>query len=270
MTRKLLLFLAGLVLLPLLATAQPTAVSVDDLDALVGRWMDLRSAIADEKRSWQARKEQWEEEIRLLEAEKKKLSDDLEASNQSASSVEKDRAATLARKEAMESVLAELGPLFDRTEAHLRSWKSLIPAPLGTGIAKGLAALPATQEQAEKQAMTERASRIAALYTQIEGLHHTCHATQEILDTGADQRRQVDVLYLGLGRGFAVATDDRWAAVGTPNGEGWVWTARPGIAAVVREAVEVLNRQKTVRLVELPLQVSDEGAASFDSGEVRP
>lgn len=270
MTHRRLLLQAGLVLVPLMATAQLSAVSVDDLDALVGRWMDLRAAIADEKRDWQARKEQWEEEIRLLEAEKKKLRDDLEASRRSASSVEKDRAANLARKEAMETILAELRPLFDRAEAHLRAWEPLIPAPLSEGIAKGLAGLPATQERAEKQSLTERALRIVALYTQIESLHRGCHATQEILTTGTDLRRQVDVLYLGLGRGFAVATDNQWAAVGTPTKQGWAWQARPEIAPAVREAVEVLNRQKTARLVELPIQVLDEAPDSSMPGEVKP
>lgn len=266
MTYRQLLLPAVLVLLSWSAMAQPSGISVDDLDALVGRWMELRAAIADEKRDWQAREEQWEQEIRLLEAEKKKLSTDLEASNRSASSVEKDRAATLARKEAMETVLEDLHPLLDRAESRLRAWEPLIPTPLSEGIVKGLASLPATQDQAQKRALTERAQRIAALYTQIESLHHGFHATQEVLDTGTDQRRQVDVLYAGLARGFAVATDDRWAAVGTPTNQGWAWQARPGIARNVREAVEVLNRQRTARLVDLPIQVLDDTTKSSPSG----
>ena len=267
---RVLLFLAGGLLLSVPATAQSPKASVDDLDALVGRWMDLRAAIADETRSWQGRKEQWLEEIRLLEAEKKKLSDELKASNQSASSAEKDRTAILARKEAMEAVLSDLAPLFDRAEAHLRTWESLIPAPLGKGMVKGLATLPATREEAEKQTLAERAPRIAALYTQIESLHGDYHAAQEILNTEADQRRQVDVLYLGLARGFAVSTDDLWAAIGTPGDNGWLWTARPAIAPAVREAVEVLNRQKTVRLVELPLRMIETAGEPSQAGEVKP
>ncbi len=270
MLRRVLLFLAGGLLLSVPATAQSSTASVDDLDALVGRWMDLRAAIADETRAWQARKEQWEEEIRLLEAEKKKLSDELKASSQSASSAEKDRSAILARKEAMETVRGDLAPLFDRAEAHLRNWESLIPVPLSKGMAKGLATLPATREEAEKQTLAERAPRIAALYAQIESLHGDYHAAQEILNTGADQRRQVDVLYLGLARGFAVSTDDLWAAVGTPTDNGWLWTAKPAIAPAVREAVDVLNRRKTVRLVELPLQVVEKSGESSKAVEVKP
>lgn len=266
MTHRPLLLLAGLVLLPWSAMAQPSDVSVDDLEALVGRWMELRAAIADEKRDWQAREEQWGQEIRLLEAEKKKLSKDLEASNRFASSVEQDRVATLARKEAMETVLEYLHPLLDRAESCLRAWEPLIPTPLSEGIAKGFAGLPATRDHAQKRALTERAQRIAALYTQIESLHHGFHATQEILDTGTDQRRLVDVLYAGLARGFAVATDDRWAAVGTPTDLGWAWQARPEIAPSVREAVEVLNRQRMARLVDLPIQVLDDTPKSSPSG----
>jgi hypothetical protein len=264
------LLLGGLVVLPLLAAAQPAVVSVDDLDALVGRWMDLRAAIADETRDWQARREQWQEEIRLLEAEKKKLTDELDTLRQSASSAEKDRATTVARKEAMDAVLMDLGPLFDRAEAHLRGWDAVIPSAVRDSVAKGLAGLPAAPEEVGKQPLTERGQRIAALYTVIESLHHDCHAAQEILETGADERRQVDVLYLGLARGFAASTDNQWAAVGTPRDGGWVWQARPEIAAQVREVVEVLNRQKTARLVNLPMQILDETSPPAASEEVMP
>ncbi|HSV99991.1 MAG TPA: DUF3450 family protein [Sedimentisphaerales bacterium] len=267
--RKGLLF-GALALAPLLAAAPAPMVSVSDLDALVGRWMDLRSAIADEKRSWQARQEQWQEEIRLLEAEKKKLRDDLEEFNRVASSAEQDRAGVLARKEAMAGALKDLHPVFDRAETRLRTWEPLVPVPLREGLAKGLTALPATQPQADKQPLTERGQRTATLYTVIESLHHECHATQEILDTGAGQRRQVDVLYLGLARGFAVSTDDQWAAVGTPCEGGWVWQSRPEIARQVREALQVLNRQKTARLVTLPMQILDPTSTPAASREVKP
>ena len=45
------------------------ADTLDTLDALVGRWMALRTTIAEETRDWDARRAQWNTEIELLERE---------------------------------------------------------------------------------------------------------------------------------------------------------------------------------------------------------
>lgn len=250
--------LVALLLLPgLLPAAEPAKVSVDDLDSLVGRWMDLRTTIADEKRAWQARKSQWKLEIQLLTTEKQKLQKDMEASNRSASSVEKDRAGTLKRKESLETLRKALQPLLDRSEARLHVWQRVIPDSLSAPLAKGFAALPTTTAQAETQAFSERAQRITALYSQIESLQHGLHTTSELLGTGEGQRRQVNVLYLGLARGFAVSPDLQWAAVGIPTAKGWTWSSRPVLAQAVQMAIDVVNQKETARLVNLPLKAND-------------
>jgi hypothetical protein len=68
----------------------------------------------------------------------------------------------------------------------------------------------------------------------------------------------VDVLYIGLARGFAVTPDSDWAAIGVPDEAGWAWTPAPSNAGMIRKAIAVVNRQQTAQLVELPLQVAGE------------
>jgi hypothetical protein len=248
------------------AFSASTGGTISDLDALVGRWMDLRSAIADEKRQWQARQEQWQVEIQLLEEEKAKLQKEIDDFNQFASSVEKDRAAILARKETMETVLKDLEPILDRSEKRLRSGRQWIPGSLGQKFAKVFDELMNPRNSDTKKPLTERIQRVVALYTQIEILQAGLHSTREILETGQSQRRQVDILYIGLARGYAVSSDDQWAAVGVPHSEGWVWTERPEIAANVRLALQVLDRQKTAALVDLPISINEQSGTVKEGG----
>jgi hypothetical protein len=251
------LMLVGLILIPCQLWAGGTERSLGELDALVGRWMTLRTTIAEEKREWSAHREQWEEEIRLLEQEVETLKKEIDEGGTFASSVEKELVGILARKERMEDELQTLQSVLDRAEADLRQWRDRIPPGLGSALISGFDALPTTQEAADKIPITKRAQNVAALYTQIETLQNQFHATRETLDVDG-ARRQVDVLYIGLARAFAVSHSNDWAAIGTPQKSGWVWTLIQGGATAVRRAIDVLNRHETAQLVMLPLQVNEE------------
>jgi hypothetical protein len=241
------------------AAGEPTEAREDleTLDGLVERWMTLRTTIAEEKREWKARREQWEDEIALLEQEARTLKKEIDEGDTFASSVEKKRAEALARKERMESELGKLRAVLDRAEADLRRWRERIPPGLMASSAAGFEALPATQKEAEKLPLTKRAQTVAALYTQIETLQNRFHATRETLDVNG-KRRKVDVLYVGLARAFAVSPGNDWAAIGTPSNTAWTWTPAIHDAEVVRRAIDVLNREETAQLVALPIQVAEE------------
>jgi len=230
--------------------------SLTELDALVGRWMTLRTTLAEERRDWDARRAQWEDEIALLEQEDKTLTREIEEGSSFASSVEQERAAVLARKERMERELHLLRGVLDRAEADLKRWRLRIPGGLLAPLNAGFGALTVSPKEAAKQPLAKRAQTVAALYTQIEAMQNRFHATRESLEIDGS-RRQVDVLYVGLARAFAVSPADDWAAIGTPTESGWSWTPGSVEPPAVRLAIDVLNRQATAQLVSLPMQVAE-------------
>lgn len=232
----------------------PPAAELRTLDGLVGHWMALRTTLAQEKREWNEHRQQWEQEIALLEKEAETLRKEREDVDSFASSFEAERTVALARKERTEAELRKLRPVLDRAEADLRRWRERIPAGLRPPLATGFAALPATQKEADKLALARRAQTVAALYAQIETLQNAFQSASETLDV-EDGRRQVDVLYVGLARAFAVSAGNDWAAVGVPSDSGWAWTPAPGEAEAVRRAIDMVNRKASAQLVILPLQV---------------
>ena len=232
-----------------------------DLDALVGRWMALRSEIAAEKSQAREREAAWTEEIALLEAEKAALLKETAEFDATASGEERKRAEQAAELDRLRTALEEARPALDRAEAGLRAWRKNIPESLLGGADKQFDALPETAAQAAREADGARVQRVVSLLTHIETLQAGIHPAQETLDTGAGARRRVDVVYLGLARGFAVSSDNTWAAVGEPGAAGWTWSARPEAAAEIRSAVEMLRREKTAGFVRLPLRAGAAGAA---------
>jgi hypothetical protein len=251
-----LLLLAWAAHAPAREPAEPRA-DLATLDGLVGRWMALRTTIAEERRQWEDRRGQWENEIDLLEREAEALQREIDEGGDFVSAFERERAEWRPRKESLERERKQLRGALDRAEADLRAWRPAIPDGLRPPLASAFAALPETQAEADRKDLSERARTVAALYTRIETLQNEFHAASETLATERGRRR-VDVLYAGLARGFAVSPGGDWAAVGEPAADGWTWTPTPEAAATIREAIEILNRERTVRYVELPMNIAGE------------
>ena len=241
-----------------LVPAEEAAPTVGNLEGLVSTWVDLRSQIAAEKREWEENSRQWREEIKLLETEKAELESEAREAETFESAVRKKRDAAIARKQSMEATLRDFEPLIDRAEARLRRWEPLVPVSLAAPLRKTFSELPSTAEEAGHVGITRRMQVVVALYTQIEALQHGIHSAKEVLSIEGWKRREFDVLYLGLARGFAVSPDGQWAAVGVPAAAGWRWTARTELGPNVRQAIATFGRHVPAALVPLPLQVTEQ------------
>lgn len=257
-SRRNTIRVAVLIVLACPLAASAATNDLQALDGLVARWMALRTTIAEERRAWEAREEQWQDEIRLLETESAALQQDLDRREATAETVRQDLDNAVRRKTVLAAEHAVLRDVLGRAEAGLLQWRGRIPDGLRSLPGLDFDALPETPAQAAEQPLTQRARAVATLYAGIESLQNTFHTTHEMLAVG-DVRRRVDVLYIGLAQGFAVTTTDDWAAVGRPAVDGWAWDAAQVAPAAVRTAIDMVDGQATARLVTLPLHVTGEG-----------
>ncbi len=247
-------WLVGFGLLLGCGAAVSSAEDLAALDALTGRWMALRAALADEQRTWEQQQEHWQQEIALLRAEKQRRTAEIAASREVMSDLEGKRADVLRRKERMERAFAQLEPVVSAAEEDLRDWEQRIPAGLRRELAQGFAGLRQGADGSRRPDVVRRLQNAIGLYTDIESLQNRIHVTREVLDVG-DVRREVSVLYLGLSRAFGVSTGGDWAGIGEPQAEGWKWKAAPDLAPQIQLALAVANREEVAQLVELPMQI---------------
>jgi hypothetical protein len=229
--------------------------SLPTLEALVAQWVELRATISDEQRAAKAEEAQWQLEIDLLEREKKQLEDEISSADKAEETVQKEQADLLKKRDQRNQQLAEIRPVLDRTEADLRDWKSRIPPARLAPLEAAFLRLPENQIAADKIPVSRRLQLALALLTQIEQMQRELHLSQELVKLSETETRQVDVLYFGLARGFAVAKDNSWAGVGTPGINGWTWEPQLDQAESFRRAIKIFQREEPAALIELPLGV---------------
>ena len=256
-------YIAGLLILILAgATARPGEDTPDTgkleaLDELTAQWMQLRTTIAREKQDWKEQHRHVNSEIDLLQKRVTDLTSQINDLTERTEAADKDRTELVARSGQLKAVVSRLRDVFSHAESELRKWRARIPPGLRATLTTRFDALPESEKEAAALALGRRARTIVALYTEIESLQNGIHNTRETLEASKGRRRQMDVLYLGLARGFAVSRDKTWAAVGNPSEKGWTWQPAPESAAAIRQAIDIYSRQETARLIRLPLDVSD-------------
>jgi hypothetical protein len=256
MKRLIVLILLSIVrLCPVAPASETNAPAVHTLEQLVAEYVTLRSLIADETRNWREQERTWKAEIELLKTEEKSIQKDIDESRDFETSFQETRAQLLDRKETLKAVLTGIQPHVERAEAELKTWQKQIPPSLLPGLNKAFAELPASREDAARLSLTRRIQLVVALFTQIETLQHNIHSARELLNPGSGSQREMDVIYVGLARGFAVSADNRVAAIGTPTPTGWVWLSSDALAPDIRRTIRLFNKETTAELVNLPLQV---------------
>ena len=231
--------------------------TLETLESLVAEWSHLRLNFTDEERSWEERKTQLHAEIALLDKEKIALEKEIHQATLAKQSFKSDRLEALKDKERLSLLLDGLPILIDSAEASLRAWPDRLPPPLGEPLDSVFRPLMKSSTNSNSLTDASRLQRVVALYTEIEKLQHDVHVVKEVLTMADGSGKEADVCYLGLARAFAVSPDNTWAAIGISSQQGWRWEQRHEIAARVREAISIFNREQTATLVELPLGLQE-------------
>jgi hypothetical protein len=264
--------MAGMASAALLCTMSGRAAPVDDLQRVLVQWVELRQEIAAEKRAWREKERWFQREIDLLRVEKAELDEVLRRFQSQALTNQGARTELIARKERMTAALEGLKPALDRAEADLREFQRLLPPALADRLAGAFRRLPASARAAGAFSVAQRLQVVMALFSELESLQHGIHVAREVLPVsppsppggegrGEGQKatkRELDVLYLGLARGFAVTPDDTWAAAGMPAEGGWRWHPAPAIAPEVRRALRAYNRETVGEVARLPVVLEKE------------
>lgn len=226
--------------------------STHTLEALVSKWVELKSTIASEKNDWRNDKLRLEDEYRLFEKEKSFLEEKIRSIRAAKAALAEERAGLIKKKETLTNVLKQTEPILDETEINIKKWRKIIPPPLILPLEPLFARL----DNSSQLSVSQRIQTIFSLYGEIEELQHEIRITKEILKTESGRQREFDVVYIGLARGFCVSEDGGEAAVGKPTRNGWKWEWSKGLASSIRQAIEYYNREKTAGFIELPIEIN--------------
>ena len=98
---------------------------------------------------------------------------------------------------------------------------------------------------------------VLVLHAQLQQLTNSLHVGKCIVEREAGHEVEMDVLYVGQARAFAVTPNRLQAAVGTPTRNGWQWAWQPGteLATAVSQALAIYNKEQPAAFVPLPFSV---------------
>ena len=224
------------------------------LEELVTEWVNLRRELTEEKESWEEEKAHLEQERDLLKKEQETLHNEIAIAREESLSIESRRSQMVARGKILNNAIDDCLPVPQEAEKDLRKWRTVIPSSLLSPPVKN--AFNRLQN-GSGQSFTQRLQLIVSLYREIERLQNGVHVVKEVLKTEPGSSREMDTVYLGMARGFAVSQDNTISGVGVPAENGWQWEWRNDIAPEVRKAVDFHSHEKTADFVHLPLTVKD-------------
>ncbi len=255
----------GVVCVCLLGALRPSLVaeevppgSVATLESLVMEWVKIQDAISSEEAQWEEERVLLNAELSLLAKERNRLTA-IETDAAKKKEAEASAQAPLRRRQAELNRQREyVSRIAGLVETGLSSWSGRVPGALRMSMGDAFMRLPRSSAEAQRVSLSKRVQLVFALFTQVEQLSRDIHVVREVVSVGADQRLEMDVLYIGLARGFAVALDDHLAVTGQSTEGGWTWTRADELAADIREAIKIAGREEVSRMVTLPLQMKVE------------
>jgi hypothetical protein len=236
-----------------------SGLSLQTLESLVGQWTDLRKEVAAEQRQWERQQKALAREMDVLKREIAFRQQELEKAKTRRGTREEQMEGLRNEKQELNEALDAFEPLLREAEARLRELWKRVPDSLKEKGAPMIAKFPMEGRENELR-LVDRIQSVFTLMAEIERLQMEAHVVKEMVNTGGSASRQVDVIYLGLARGFAVSMSADWAGVGVPGTQGWKWTALPEeYIPAVRSAVKTLRNEQTAELVNVPLAVEEVG-----------
>lgn len=226
------------------------------LERLVGETVSLRQATHEAETAWAEQRPAVEARLALLQQQRTLAEEQLGSARQSA-------AAGLAARQQLEADVAQsraallaLAEPLRQAEDRLQRLLPRLPEPLTRSLADSLKALPPSAAEITAETLSDRLKLVCGLLTEIDQFANGVFLTRQSLTATPGASREMDVLYLGLGAAFAVASAGDLAAVGVPGEGGWQWRWDPAYAPDIRAAVAIYRKERTAGFVRLPLELA--------------
>lgn len=239
-------------------------VSLEPAQKAVTEWAKVRSETIRLQSQWE-----WEREA--LRSTELALEDRVRALEQkqialaSATAADRKGVADLAQQVAsaeasLKAADTRLKAVADEV-ARLRPW---FPPRLSRGLEMAFRSVARPDAPP-----SERAQHVMTILNRCAQFNKAISQGEEVVALpGGKDEKLLDVVYWGLGVGYALDRGAGKAYLGFPGQAGWEWQERPGLAPAVERLLAVARDQADPQFIEVTARVSDPFASS--KGEGRP
>jgi hypothetical protein len=242
-------------LLALTLTAVAHAdTALNDTRTTLEKWVETRQMTSKARADWQADKDTLEQTVALFGRELKTVEEQMGKVSTNNVQVEKERAEAEALKKSATESLGRAREFATEAEMKITKLVPQLPAPLQEIIRPLLNKIPAAAS-ATKTSAAERMQVIVGILGELDKFNNAVSLFSEKRKNSAGEEVAVESVYVGLGAAYFVNEANTFAGVGAPGAQGWEWTAKPELAAAVRDVIRVYRNEHPARFVALPATV---------------
>lgn len=221
------------------------------LRSLIEQWAQTRQLIYTEKTDWQNKREAIENLSSFYSKELNLLNEELQKTSHIAQSVDEDKQALESElqkfNEEKETLKQELSHVLPTLLTLSKSFPTPLREELSTPLKK-LASLEALDDP------RDTLKNILDVLNAANRFNRAFTLSTEILPI--EGKKQVDILYLGLGRAYWAASKGKQAGWATPSPEGWQWHSSPKDASKIRLLIATHTKRTQPQSVQLPVSIT--------------
>ncbi len=246
-------------LFPQTKTAHAGDDDISKLESLVDQLISLRK----QKRAVQA---QWNEEQRVLSAERELLqehnSDLRNTADKHAGRIKKLKARKQQlrkKKKKLRQTVNRLSDTVAGLEEELLAMQKKLPGPLREDLSSQFDQLRSADESGPETSLVTRLSACRIVANKIAAFNDEVHLVRQILDPPAEHPREMKVLYIGLSNAFGVGTsrETELACRGVPTDNGWKWTWNKDWAPRMRKCLRAYDPDEPAAFTDLPFLLTE-------------
>lgn len=231
------------------------AGALDELRGRVAELMAVRKAGYSARSDWEVLEKQLLLQEELLDRQLTSTQEKLAVARDELTTLNETRGTLETEKKALTETLAALIPPLENAEQRLRDLEPRLPPYLRQSLEESFSVLHEEGKPIVLDNVAERLQRVFSMFSEMRQFDAGIHLAKEILTTPEGTRREMDVLYIGLGAAFAVSTDSQSSARAVFTSSDWQWEWNPAWAGDIRRLVRIYLKEETASFVNLPMTV---------------
>jgi len=227
-----------------------TKLTVDQTDSLVAQWVAIEKQNSHLKNQWQNTKHLLLQRNSLLKQEKEQLTALTANHTQQLDGVEEERNKLLTLQTSVESHQAQLTQWLNHEFAIINNILSQLPPPLAKSWQEILSSL-------DENNLSKRLESLLSLYNKYHEFNHRVSTQQAAIIDENGQEKMVQLLFLGVARGWYLTLDGKKAVAGLATANGWHWQHNnPVSTSTVKNAFAMLSHKMEAQLITLPMSLT--------------
>ncbi len=215
------------------------------------QWIQAKKTRSEEQAAWKEDQQRMRDLLTLRRQEVEQLDAVIEAAGNRLTDAEAQRKSLLEEEAQLRKDRVLLQDRIQRLESRALKLIPSFPPALRTKLEDAIGRL---EQQDETLPLQNRYRDALAILIEAASFHSRITVATEMRQV-EEHRVEFQVLYLGLGQAYYVDRSGRSAGRGFPKDQGWTWIEEPSLAANVRKAIEVHQKESPPELVRLPIEI---------------